>query len=69
MKPFIYALAGGAVAGGLASFMHLAGTGMGITVLPGTLLYLDNLLPYLLINLVGFGIAFGLTFMLFTPEE
>ena len=69
MKPFLYALVGGAFAGGLASFMHLAGTGMGITVLPGTLLYLDNLLPYLMVNLVGFGIAFGLTFMLFTPEE
>ena len=69
MKPFLYALVGGAFAGGLASFMHLAGTGMGITVLPGTLLYLDNLLPYLMVNLTGFGIAFGLTFMLFTPEE
>lgn len=69
MKPFLYALVGGAFAGGLASFMHLAGTGMGITVLPGTLLYLDNLLPYLMVNLTGFGIAFGLTFMMFTPEE
>lgn len=69
MKPFLYALVGGAFAGGIASFMHLAGTGMGITVLPGTLLYLDNLLPYLMVNLTGFGIAFGLTFMLFTPEE
>ncbi len=69
MKPFLYALVGGAFAGGLASFMHLAGTGMGITVLPGTLLYLDNMLPYLMVNLTGFGIAFGLTFMLFTPEE
>ena len=69
MKPFLYALAGGACAGGLASFMHLAGTGMGITVLPGTLLYLDNLLPYLLVNLVGFGVAFALTFTFFTPEE
>ena len=61
MKPFLYALVGGAFAGGLASFMHLAGTGMGITVLPGTLLYLDNLLPYLMVNLTGFGIAFRLT--------
>ena len=31
MKPFLYALVGGACAGCLASFMHLAGTGMGIT--------------------------------------
>lgn len=69
VKPFVYALVGGACAGGLASFMHLAGSGMGITVLPGTLLYLDCLPQYLLVNVVGFGIAFGLTFSLFSPEE
>ncbi|MBQ1868494.1 MULTISPECIES: glucose PTS transporter subunit IIA [Selenomonas] len=69
MKPFLYALVGGAFAGGVASFLHLAGTGMGITVLPGTLLYLDHLLEYIIVNAIGFGIAFGLTFTLFTPEE
>jgi PTS system sucrose-specific IIC component len=69
MKPFLYALVGGACAGGVASFLHLAGTGMGITVLPGTLLYLDHLLEYVLVNLIGFCVAFGLTFTLFKPEE
>ncbi|SDP56554.1 glucose PTS transporter subunit IIA [Selenomonas ruminantium] len=69
MKPFLYALVGGACAGGVASFLHLAGTGMGITVLPGTLLYLDHLLEYIIVNLIGFGIAFALTFTLFKPEE
>lgn len=69
MKPFLYALVGGACAGGVASFLHLAGTGMGITVLPGTLLYLDHLLEYVIVNLIGFGVAFGLTFTLFKPEE
>lgn len=69
MKPFLYALVGGACAGGVASFLHLAGTGMGITVLPGTLLYLDHLLEYVIVNLIGFGIAFALTFTLFKPEE
>lgn len=69
MKPFLYALVGGACAGCLASFMHLAGTGMGITVLPGTLLYLNHLLPYILVNVVGFVVAFALTFTLFRPEE
>ena len=69
MKPFLYALVGGACAGCLASFMHLAGTGMGITVLPGTLLYLNHLLPYILVNAVGFVVAFALTFTLFRPEE
>ena len=69
MKPFLYALAGGAAAGAAAGIMHLAGTGMGITVLPGTLLYLDHLLDYFLVNAIGFGVAFALTFTLFTPEE
>ena len=69
MKPFLYGLVGGACAGGLASFMHLAGSGMGITVLPGTLLYLDQLPQYILVNVVGFAIAFGLTFSLFKTEE
>ena len=69
MKPFLYALVGGACAGGLASFLHLAGTGMGITVLPGTLLYLDHLGAYILVNIVGFAVAFALTYLFFRPEE
>ena len=69
MKPFLYALVGGACAGGLASILHLAGTGMGITVLPGTLLYLDHLVPYILVNVVGFAVAFTLTYLFFRPEE
>lgn len=69
MKPFLYALVGGACAGGLASFLHLAGTGMGITVLPGTLLYLDHLGSYILVNVVGFAVAFALTYLFFRPEE
>lgn len=69
MKPFLYALVGGACAGGIAGFLHLAGTGMGITVLPGTLLYLDHLPQYILVNVVGFAVAFALTFMLFNPEK
>lgn len=69
MKPFLYALAGGACAGALAGFFHLAGTGMGITVLPGTLLYINALPQYILVNAVGFAVAFGLTFTLYKPEE
>ena len=69
MKPFLYALVGGACAGGLASILHLAGTGMGITVLPGTLLYLDYLGAYILVNVVGFAVAFALTYLFFRPEE
>lgn len=69
MKPFLYALVGGACAGGLASILHLAGTGMGITVLPGTLLYLDHLGAYILVNVVGFAVAFALTYLFFRPED
>lgn len=69
MKPFLYGLAGGACAGGAAGFLHLAGTGIGITVLPGTLLYLDHLTEYIFVNAVGFAVAFGLTFTFFRPEE
>ena len=69
MKPFLYALAGGACAGAASGIMHLAGTGMGVTVLPGTLLYMDHLLEYLIVNVIGFGIAFGLTYTLFDPKE
>ena len=69
MKPFIYGLVGGACAGGLAAFMGLAGTGMGITVIPGTLLYLNHLLEYIIVNAVGFAVAFGLTFTFFNPQE
>lgn len=42
---------------------------MGITVLPGTLLYLDHLPQYILVNVVGFAVAFALTFTLFNPEK
>ena len=69
MKPFLYGLVGGGCAGMVASLMHLAGTGMGITVLPGTLLYLDHLFEYILVNAIGFSVAFGLTYTLFKPEE
>ena len=64
MKPFIMGLIGGAAGGFLASLLHLAGTGMAITVLPGTLLYLNSQLPmYILCNLVAMAIGFALTWI------
>lgn len=70
MKPFLFGLAGGACAGMLASWFNLAGTGMGITVIPGALLYLNGqIFQYLIVNLVGFAVAFGLTFTFFKHEE
>ncbi|MBP2633390.1 MAG: system, sucrose-specific subunit [Firmicutes bacterium] len=69
MKPFIYALIGGACAGMCASIFQLAGTGMGITVLPGALLYINHMVQYIIVNAVGFGVAFGLTYVLYKPQE
>ncbi|MED4955430.1 sucrose-specific PTS transporter subunit IIBC [Paenibacillus macerans] len=64
MKPFIMGLIGGAVGGFLASFFHLAGTGMSITVIPGTLLYLNSQLPmYILSNAAAMAVAFALTWL------
>lgn len=64
MKPFIMGLIGGAVGGFLASFFDLAGTGMAVTVIPGTLLYLnDQLFLYILINVVAMAVAFTLTWL------
>lgn len=61
-KPFIMGLIGGAIGGFLASILNLAATGMSVTVIPGTLLYLNQLLPYLLMMLVSFGVSFALTY-------
>ena len=69
VKPFICGLIGGACAGATASIMQLAGTGMGITVIPGMLLYMDRLPAYLLVNFIGLAVAFALTMVCFKPEE
>ncbi|MEK4366272.1 sucrose-specific PTS transporter subunit IIBC [Paenibacillus sp. FSL M8-0212] len=62
MKPFIMGLVGGGVGGFIASLFHLQGTGMAVTVIPGTLLYLNSQLPlYILSNVVAMAIAFALT--------
>lgn len=61
-KPFVMGLVGGAVGGFTANLLNLAGTGMSVTVLPGTLLYLNQILPYLFMMLVAFGVAFALTY-------
>ena len=69
VKPFICGLIGGACAGATASILQLAGTGMGITVIPGMLLYMDRLPAYLLVNFIGLVVAFALTMICFKPEE
>ncbi len=69
IKPFIFGCAGGAVGGMLSGILHLAGTGMGITALPGMLLYVNNLGSYILVNVVAIAVAFCLTLFFFKTEE
>ncbi|WP_411842428.1 sucrose-specific PTS transporter subunit IIBC [Salinicoccus sp. HZC-1] len=62
VKPFIMGLIGGAAGGFIASISGLQGTGMAITVIPGTLLYLnEQIFMYILVNLVAIAVAFVLT--------
>ncbi len=70
MKPFVFGCVGGAAGGAISSLLGLAGTGMGITVIPGMLLYMNGQIPmYLLVNAVAFAVGFGLTFTLYKSEE
>lgn len=63
-KPFIMGLLGGAVGGFLASIFNMQATGMSITAIPGLLLYLNNqFFMYILISVISFFVAFGLTWM------
>ncbi|HFH0850156.1 TPA: sucrose-specific PTS transporter subunit IIBC [Streptococcus pyogenes] len=62
-KVFVSGLIGGALGGWVAGLFGIAGTGFGITVLPGTLLYLNGqLLQYLVTMLVGLGLAFAIAY-------
>lgn len=70
IKPFIMSMIGGGVGGFLASIFHLKATGMSITGIPGTLLYLNSQLPlYILVNVVSFGVAFILTYFIGFNKE
>ncbi len=70
-KPFFLSLIAGAIGGGLASILGLAGTGNGITIIPGTMLYVGNgqLAQYLLMVAVSFVLGFALTYMFGYEDE
>lgn len=64
VKPFVMSMIGGGVGGFLASLFGLRATGMSITGIPGTLLYLNEQLPlYIFVNVVAFAVAFVLTWL------
>lgn len=70
-KPFFLSLIAGAIGGAFASILGLAGTGNGITIIPGTMLYIGNgqLLLYLLMVAVSFALGFALTYMFGYEDE
>lgn len=69
-KPFFLSLIAGAIGGWVASILGLAGAGFGITIIPGTLLYLNGqLLSYLLMVAVSFGVGFTLTYLFGFEDE
>ena len=69
-KPFIMGLIAGAAGGWLANILGLAGTSFGITIIPGTLLYLNGqLLQYIFMVLVTTALGFGLTYAFGYKEE
>ena len=70
-KPFILSLVAGAIGGAFASILGLAGTGMGVTIIPGTTLYVGNgqLLQYLLMVAVSFTLGFSFTYFFGYEDE
>lgn len=71
VKPFLFGLVGGGVGGMLADLLNLEGSGMSVTVIPGTLLYLnEQIVWYILVNAVAIAVAFVLTYMFgFSDKE
>lgn len=77
-KPFVLSLLAGALGGALSALLGLAGTSNGITIIPGSMLYVGNgqLLQYLFMVAVSFALGFTFTYlfgyddsMLDTPVE
>ncbi|QZT29003.1 sucrose-specific PTS transporter subunit IIBC [Streptococcus suis] len=70
-KPFLLSLVAGAIGGAVASLLGLAGTGMGVTIIPGLTLYAGNgqILPYILMVAVSFALSFALTYLFGYEDE
>ncbi|HFI0512788.1 TPA: sucrose-specific PTS transporter subunit IIBC [Streptococcus suis] len=70
-KPFLLSLVAGAIGGAVASLLGLAGTGMGVTIIPGLTLYAGNgqILPYILMVAVSFALGFSLTYLFGYEDE
>ena len=64
-KPFVLSLLAGALGGALSALLGLAGTSNGITIIPGSMLYVGNgqLLQYLFMVAVSFALGFTFTYL------
>ena len=70
VKPFVMSMIGGGIGGFCAAIFQLKATGLGLTGIPGTLLYLNEQLPlYILTNLIAFATAFVLTWLFGYKKE
>ncbi|HEM6338574.1 TPA: PTS glucose transporter subunit IIA [Streptococcus suis] len=70
-KPFLLSLIAGAIGGAVASLLGLAGTGMGVTIIPGMTLYAGNgqFFQYILMVAVSFALGFALTYFFGYEDE
>ncbi len=64
-KPFVLSLLAGALGGALSALLGLAGTSNGITIIPGSMLYVGNgqLPQYLFMVAVSFALGFTFTYL------
>ena len=64
-KPFVLSLLAGALGGALSALLGLAGTSNGITIIPGSMLYIGNgqLPQYLFMVAVSFALGFTFTYL------
>lgn len=68
MKPLVCGAIGGAVGAWFGSIAHIGATANGVTGIPGYLIT-NKPLPYTIMLLIAFGVAFGLSFVTHKDEE
>ena len=68
LKPFIAGMAGAAVGAFICSLTKLGATGTGVTGIFGILLCINQPLQYCLMFAAAFGVAFALTWVLYSDE-
>jgi PTS system sucrose-specific IIC component len=68
LKPFIAGMAGAAVGAFICSLTKLGATGTGVTGLFGILLCINQPVQYCIMFAASFGVAFALTWMLYSDE-